>query len=57
MEAILAWRYAIFYFSNVPGFLNLMPKINEWECCLPNFKEEYWELPAEFFLDFHEYMW
>jgi hypothetical protein len=56
MEAILAQRYAIFYFSNVPGFLNPMPERNEWESCLPKFKGEYWEVPAEFLLDFHEYM-
>ena len=56
MEAILARRYAIFYFSNVPGFPNPMPERNYWEISLPKFKGEDWEVPAEFLLDFHEYM-
>jgi hypothetical protein len=33
-----------------------MPDKDEWESCLPRFKGEYWEVPAEFLLDFHEYM-
>jgi hypothetical protein len=44
MEAILAQRYAIFYFSNVPGFPNLVPSKDDWENCLPRFKGNDWEV-------------
>jgi hypothetical protein len=43
-------------FSNVPGFPNPMPDKDKWEICLPKFKGEDWEVPAEFLLDFHECM-
>jgi len=51
----LAQRYAIFYFSNVPRFLNPMLERNEWGSFLPKFKGEYWEVYTKFLLDFHEY--
>jgi hypothetical protein len=52
----LAQRYEIFYFSNVLGFLNPIPERNEWESCIMKFKGEYWEVHAEFLLDFHDCM-
>jgi hypothetical protein len=31
-----------------------VPDRSEWEGCLPRFREENWEMPVEFLLDFHE---
>jgi len=55
-EAILAQRYAIFDFLNAPSFPNVMPERNDWESCLPRFKGNDWEVPAEQLLNFHECM-
>jgi hypothetical protein len=56
MEAILAARYTFFVFSNVPGFPNPVPGKEEWECCLPRFRGNNWDIPTEYLLQFHELM-
>jgi hypothetical protein len=54
MDKILSQRYAFCDFSNISGFPNPVPDRSEWEGCLPRFRGENWEMPAEFLLDFHE---
>jgi hypothetical protein len=56
MDKILSHRYAFCDFSNISGFPNLVPDRSEWEGPLPRFRGEYWEVPVEFLLYFHECM-
>jgi hypothetical protein len=56
MDKILAQRYAFYDFSKIVSFPNPMPSRDEWEGCLPRFRGENWEVPAEFLLYFHEYL-
>jgi hypothetical protein len=56
MDKILSHRYAFFNFTNIYGFPNPEPDRSEWEGCLPRFRGENWEVPAEFLLYFHECM-
>jgi hypothetical protein len=56
MNKILAKRYAFCDFSKIVGFPNPVPSRDEWECSLPKFRGEEWEVPAEHLLDFHEFI-
>jgi hypothetical protein len=56
MDKIVAPRYAFCDFTNIFGFLNPKPDRSEWEGYLPRFREEEWEVPVDFLLDFHECM-
>jgi hypothetical protein len=56
MDKILAQRYVFCDFSKIVGFPNPMPSRDEWEGCLPIFRGENWEVPAEHLLDFHDFI-
>ena len=56
MNKILAKRYAFCDFSNISGYPNLVPSIDEWENSLPGFRGEEWKVPAEHLLDFHDFI-
>ena len=51
MDKILAQRFAPFNFSIVPGFLNVVPIVDEWGDYFPIFKRHrdelihQWEIP------------
>ena len=55
-ETMLAQRFAPFNFSNVPGFPNTVPTMDEWGYFLPRFLEGEDENPAYQVLKFHQYM-
>ena len=54
MNQILAKKYAFCDFSKIVGFPNPVPSRDEWECNIPRFRGEDWEVPAEHLLDFHD---
>jgi hypothetical protein len=54
MDKIFSQRYAFYDFSNISGFPNPVPNRSEREGPLPRFRGEYWEVPTEFLLNFHE---
>jgi hypothetical protein len=54
---ILAQRFAPFNFSVVPGFPNVVPTVDEWGDCLPKFREDRDDNPADHLLEFHEVMY
>jgi hypothetical protein len=56
MDKILAQRYAFFDFSNIVSFPNPVSSRDEWEGFFPRFRGEDWEVPVEFLLEFHEFM-
>jgi hypothetical protein len=56
MEAILARRFAPFYFSDIPGFPNNVPTVDEWGDYLPRFKGDDHDHPAQHLINFHQYM-
>ena len=56
MEAILAWRFAPFNFSAVPGFPHPVPIMTEWGDFLPIFRERKEDNPADHLIKFHECM-
>ena len=53
---LLAWRFAPFDFSFVPGFPHLVPDISVWGYFLLVFKEKEEDNPAEHLLKFHKCM-
>ena len=55
-ETMLAQRFAPFNFSNVPGFPNTVPFIDECEDFLPWFREKEEDNPAHHVIKFHQYM-
>ena len=55
-ETMLAQRFAPLNFSNVPGFPNTVPIIDEWEGVLPLFQEKEEDNPAHHVIKFHQYM-
>jgi len=57
MNKILAKRYDFCDFSKIIGFPNPVPSRDEWEGILPRFRGEYWEIPAEHLLDFHDFIY
>jgi hypothetical protein len=57
MDKILAQRYAFCDFSKIVGFPNPVPSRDEWEGCIPRFRGEDWEVPAEHLLDFHDFIY
>ena len=57
MAAILAQRFSPLNFSDVPGFPNAVPIMDEWGDFLPQFREKKDDnLPAHL-LRFHEVMY
>ena len=56
MEKILAWRFAPFNFSVIPGFPNVVPSLDGWSDYLPIFREHEEENPAQHLCEFHELM-
>ena len=56
MEAILAWRFAPFNFSAVPGFPHPVPTMTEWGDFFPIFRERKEDNPADHLIKFHECM-
>jgi len=56
MNQILAKKYAFCDFSKIVGFPNLVPSRDEWERSIPIFRGEYWEVPTEHLLDFHDFI-
>jgi hypothetical protein len=56
MDKIFSHRYAFYDFSNISGFPNHVHDRSEWEGPLSSFRGEYWEVLAEFLLNFHECM-
>jgi hypothetical protein len=57
MDAILAQIFAPFIFSIIPSFFNVVPTIDEWEDCLPKFREDRDDNLADHFLEFNEVMY
>jgi hypothetical protein len=49
-------RYAFCNFSNISGYPHPVPSKDEWENSLPRFRGEEWEVPAEYLLDFHDFI-
>jgi hypothetical protein len=43
-------------FSNIVGYPNAVPSRNEWECSIPIFRGEEWEVPTEHLMDFHDFI-
>jgi hypothetical protein len=56
MENIFSQRYAFYDFSKIVDFPNLESSRDEWESSLPKFQGEWWEVPAEHLLDFHDFI-
>jgi hypothetical protein len=56
MDKILAQRFAPFNFSIVPGFLNVVPIVDEWGDYFPIFKRHRDDNPVEHLREFHELM-
>jgi hypothetical protein len=54
MEAILAWRFAPFNFSAIPGFPNHVPSFLECADFLPLFCGDEGDNPAQHLIDFHQ---
>ena len=55
-ETMLAKRFALLNFSNVPGFPNTVPIIDEWGDFLPRFQEKEEDNLAHHVIKFHQYM-
>ena len=55
-ETMVAQRLASFDFSDIPGFPNTVPTIDEWGDFLPQFKEKEEDNPAHHVIKFHQYM-
>ena len=54
MNQILAKKYVLCDFSKIVGFPNPVPSRDECERIIPIFQGEYWEVPAEHLLYFHD---
>ena len=55
-ETMLAQRFAPLNFSNVPGFPNTIPTMDEWGDFLPQFREKEEDNPTHHVIKFHQYM-
>ena len=55
-ETMLAQRFALLNFSNVHGFPNTVPIIDEWGYFLPRFREKEEDNLAHHVIKFHQYM-
>ena len=55
-DAILPQRFAPFDFSNILGFPNVVPTMDEWGYILHIFREDEYYSPMEPLLSFHELM-
>ena len=56
MEAILAWRFAPFNFSAIPGFPHPVLAITKWGDYLPIFRGSKYDHPSDHLLNFHKCM-
>jgi hypothetical protein len=56
MEKILARRFALFNFSVIPGFPNVVPSLDEWGDYFPIFGKCEEENPAQHLSEFHKLM-
>ena len=56
MDDILARRFALFNFSIVPRFSNVVPIVDEWGDRLRRFRAQKDDNPPEHLLEFHEVM-
>jgi hypothetical protein len=56
MNQIFPTRYEFCDFSSISGYPHPVPTRDEWECSIPRFRGEKWEVPAEHLLDFHDFI-
>jgi hypothetical protein len=56
MDKILAQRFALFYFSTISSFPNVVPTMDEWNDYFPIFREHKEDNPAQHLSEFHELM-
>jgi hypothetical protein len=56
MEKTLVRRFALFNFSAIPGFPNVVPSLNEWGDYFPIFGKHEDDNPTQHLSEFHELM-
>jgi hypothetical protein len=56
MDVVLARRFSPFNFQQFSWLSKSMPHVDEWQECLPKFKEDKDDSPTEHLLEFHEHM-
>jgi hypothetical protein len=56
MNQMFPTRYEFCDFSSISCYLHRIPSRDEWECSIPRFHGEKWEVPAEHLMDFHDFI-